>query len=370
MKKTLAYLLLAAGILSLAGCQKTGITSTVSGDNTIRFGASSVAGTKTAYSGENASGTAVQSGQVERIDWAVDDVLRIYSDNAAHRYLTSQHFADYKVTSVTPDGRNSNAEIAPATEYNGMKNGLVWGDQPGSYTFWGVYPSTNCPDGASGTFKLYIKDKQDGDAANVKTYGFLTATAAATIEENDFDANRIVKTKKNGGTKKDVTLAFEPAFTAFEIELVSKDAAITINSFTLSSESKSLAGDFTVSYNGTTRTCADANAPAVKAITVEDLGEIAPATADVAAKTVKFTIFAQPQTFNDLKISLAINVSGSAQTRSLKLTKDGEGVEFPACKKHRLKGVALPSELWNIYYAPFSVDEWELLDTTTNLIVQ
>ena len=361
MKKTLAYLLLAAGILSLAGCQKNGLSGTVSGDNTIRFGATSAAGTKTAYSGEVTEG-------IERIDWAVDDVLRIYSDEATHRYL-DQKFADYKVTSATASGRNSNAEITPATEYNGMLNGLVWGDQPGTYTFWGVYPSTDCPDGASGTFKLNIKDKQDGKAENVKTYGFLTATATATIEEDDFDANRIVKTKKNGGTKADVTLAFEPAFTAFEIELVSKDAAITVKEFTLSSESKSLAGDFTVAYNGTTRTCTDANASAVKAITVENLGEIAPATADAEAKTVKFTIFAQPQTFNDLKISLKINVSDSEQTRSLKLTKDGKGVKFDACKKHRLKGVALPSELWNIYYAPFSVDKWELLDTT-DLILQ
>jgi len=357
MKKTLAYLLLAAGILSLAGCQKTGTTGTAAGDNTIRFGASTVAGTKTAYSDEITN-------NVERIDWVENDVLRIYSDKAAYRYDDGQFYSDYKVTSATASNEKSTAEITPATG-----NGLVWGDEPNTYTFWGVYPSTNCPDGASGTLKLNIPAGQDGDAANVKTYGILTATATANITADDFDANKVVKTKKNGGTKDDVTLAFEPAFTAFEIELVSNDLAITINSFTLSSESKSLAGDFTVAYSGTTRTCADANASAVKAITVENLGEIAPATADAEAKTVKFTIFAQPQTFNDLKISLAINVGGSAQTRSLKLTKDNKGVEFAACKKHRLKGVALPGELWNIYYAPLEVDEWTLLGTT-DLILQ
>lgn len=145
---------------------------------------------------------------------------------------------------------------------------------------------------------------------------------------------------------------------------------VLVNSFTLSSESKSLAGDFTVSYDGTTRTCADANGETtVKAITVENLGEIAPAVGETVAKTVTFTVFAQPQTFNDLKISLAINVGGSAQTRSLKLTKNNVGVEFGACKKHRLKGVALPGELWNIYYAPLEVDEWTLLGTT-DLILQ
>lgn len=357
MKKTIAYLLLAAGILSLAGCQKNGLSGIVSGDNTIRFGATSAAGTKTAYSGDVTDG-------FERIDWAADDVLRIYSDKAAYRYDETQFYSDYKVTSVTPNGKESAAEIVPATG-----NGLVWGDEPANYTFWGVYPATDCADGAKGVLKLNLPAEQDGKADNVKTYGFLTATAAANITADDFDANKVVVTKKNGGTKDDVRLAFEPAFTAFEIELVSNELAITLNSFTLSSESKSLAGDFTVSYNGTTRTCADANATAVKAITVEDLGEIAPATADAAAKTVTFTVFAQPQTFNDLKISLDINVSGSAQTRSLKLTKDGTGVEFGACKKHRLKGVALPGELWNIYYKPVTVDKWIPLDAT-DLILQ
>lgn len=361
MKKTLAYLLLAAGILSLAGCQKTGITGTAAGDNTIRFGASSVAATKTVYSGEVVNGK-------ERIDWEANDVLRIYSDESVYRYDANQHYADYKVTSVTPNSEKSNAEITPTTG-----NGLIWGDNPGadktvSYTFWGVYPATDCPDGASGVLKLSLPAAQDGKAENVKTYGFLTATAAASITADDYDANNTVNSKANGG--KEVTLAFEPAFTAFEIELVSNDLAITVNSFTLSSESKSLAGDFTVSYNGTTRTFADANGEAtVKAITVENLGEIAPAVGETAAKTVTFTVFAQPQTFNDLKISLAINVGGSAQTRSLKLTKNNVGVEFGACKKHRLKGVALPGELWNIYYAPLTVDEWVPLDTT-NLIVQ
>ncbi len=358
MKKTLVHLLLAAGILSLAGCQKaeTGGTA-ATGDNTISFGASSVAATKTVYS------NAVTNGY-ERIDWESGDVIRIYSDKAALRYQASQHYADYSITSVTADGRNSNAEISPAAG-----NGLIWGDKPEntvSYSFWGIYPATASASGNQGILNASIPASQDGKAENVKTYGFLTAAATVDITANDYNDNYVIPKAKGG---KEVKLAFEPAFTAFEIELVSNDLAMTINSFTLSSASKSMAGDFTVSYNGTTRTCADANATAVKAITVQNPGEIAPASGDQAAKTVKLTVFAQPQTFNDLKISLSINVSGSAQTRSLKLTKNNVGVEFGACMKHRIKGVALPGELWNIYYAPITVDKWTLLDTT-DIIVQ
>ena len=71
--KHILLLLAAAGTLSLAGCQKTGLSGTVSGDNTIRFAASAAPGTKTAYSGE-------VTDNIERIDWAKDDVIRIYSD--------------------------------------------------------------------------------------------------------------------------------------------------------------------------------------------------------------------------------------------------------------------------------------------------
>jgi hypothetical protein len=357
MKKTSAYLLLAAGILLLAGCQKTGLSGTVSGDNTIRFAAIAAPGTKTAYSGE-------VTNNVERIDWVKDDLIRIYSDKAVYRYDDKQFYSDYKVSSATSNNEKSTAEVVPSTG-----NGLIWGDEPQAYTFWGVYPATDCPDGATGVLKLNIPYSQDGKADNVKTYGFLTAAATANITADDLDANKVVKTKKNGGTKDDVTLAFEPAFTAFEIELVSNELTMTVNSFTLSSDARSLAGDFKVSYNGTTRTCADVNEKISNVITVENLGEIAPATSDTAGKTITFTVFAQPQTFNDLKISLNVNVGGSAQTRSLKLTKDGNGVEFAACKKHRLKGVALPGDLWHIYYAPITVDEWTMLDTT-DLIVQ
>ena len=70
--KYILLLLAAAGTLSLAGCQKTGILGKTG--EAVRFSASAgPAATKTVYSGENASGTAVQSGQVERIDWLVDD---------------------------------------------------------------------------------------------------------------------------------------------------------------------------------------------------------------------------------------------------------------------------------------------------------
>ena len=363
MRKTITYLLLAAGILSLAGCQKNGLSGTVSGDNTIRFGASATPGTKAAYSGD-------MTGNFERIAWQTGDLIRIYSDKATHRYL-DQKFADYAVTSETADGRNSKAEIAPATEYNGMKNGLVWGDEADTYKFWGVYPSTECANGSTGVFDLEIDASQDkGDAAvNFPKYGFLTATATAEITEEHFDGNRIVKTVKNGGTKEDVTLAFEPAFTAFEIELISNDAAMTVTEFSLSSASKSMAGKYTVTYNGTTRTFADANATPVKAVTLTNLGELAPASADAAGSTLTFTVFAQPQTYNDLTLSLKVNVGDSAQTRSLKLTKNGTGVTFDALMKHRLKGIALPGELWKIFYAPFDVDEWVELGTT-NLIVE
>ena len=151
---------------------------------------------------------------------------------------------------------------------------------------------------------------------------------------------------------------------------MSNDATITVNKLTLSSETVNLAGDYRVKFEDGSKIGNEQGLDGYKSITVKNLGEIAPAKGDNPAKKITFTIFAKPFKVNDLKISLEITVNGSGQTRSLKLTKDGTGVIFNPYVKHRLKGVALPSELWNIYYAPMTVDQWIELDTTTNLIVE
>ncbi len=373
MKSQSILLLLAAGILTLAGCQKTGIFGKTG--EAVRFSASAgPAGTKTEYSGLNASGTAVQSGQVERINWLPDDQIRIWSDKAADRYNTNQHYSDYRIWKITANGVRSEATIINAGTYAGQQyssdgnvdpgipnpqgqdnvNGLVWNDAA-PYAFYGIYPAPMVTDesdatlSASGiTFNNLVIDADQGDAGdpavNIKKYGFMTAAKTGVSEGAD------------------VALDFAPAFTAFEIQLKAKAEAgdITVKGFELISEAEALAGTFSMSYNGTTwaATCPTAT-DGNKTISVsfgED-GQV------INANTgLNFTVFALPQDFTQLKLSFTIadeNAEGGIDTRSLplKYAKDytdasgvkhakGNYVEFGACKKHRLIGLALDKYQW------------------------
>lgn len=355
MRKHTHILFLCGGLslLMLAGCSKLGQEpkySRVKGEPIV-FSVSARPDTKTAYAGE----TATEGGKTyERIDWKPNDVIRIYSDKATDRYATSQKWSDYTVTGATAAGRYSKATITNA-------NGLIWSDA-GEYKFWGVYPApaTADPKGDQGEYNCSIPTAQSATVADNMSFAYMTAATSVSVSEDAEAA---------------VNLDFEPAFTAFEFIIETQDDPITLKSFTLTSDSKSLSGDFTVKYNGTTRTFTDANETAKKTITVDLGGQvISPATETAAAKTATFTVLAQPQTFNDLTISFKVTVRNETdvQDRVLQLTKGGAGVEFGALKKHILKGIAMPSDLWKIYYKPdlLDVDKWEEIGTITNVIVE
>ena len=371
MRKAMNLFLLGGlSLLLAAGCDKFGGEqqySRAEGEPVI-FGVTSGAGTKTAYSGD------VTTDGVERINWAKDDDFRIYSDKAVHRYHSNQKWADYVVTKATPDGRYSNAEIdnkdTGETLGNGqpMTNGLVWGPA-GTYHFWAVYPAP-AETAAISTLdglKLNIPATQDKNVDNNMKFAYMTAIGLSGQGSGSAD----ISTSSDEGSP--VYLDFEPAFTAFEFTMSTDENPIILNSVTLESASMSLAGDFSVSYDGTTRSFADKNGETPSQSITINLGgqEIAPATETAEAKTVTFTFLAQPQAFNDLKISFNVTADGEESTRSMALAKDGTGVEFAALKKHILRGTAMPSSLFKIYYKPQFVeaDEWVEIGETTNLIV-
>ena len=350
MNKALKYILLtAAGTLLLAGCQKTGIFGSANGE-AVRFTASaSSAATKTAYGDfENSDAPTWQ-----RIDWEAGDEIRIWSDVAKDRY-TGKDNADYKINTFTANGRRSIATIVNSGTYPGggasvpnpqevdNVNGLVW-EADGPYAFYGIYPVT----GITGTLAnnqmtfsgLAIPAPQDGDATKVKDYGYLTAALTGVSKGAD------------------VPLEFDPAFTAFEINLkAAADAGeIKILDFELASTAEALAGPFTVSYAGATKTF-DCTAATDKTITV-NFGEAGQTIS--ATQELNFTIFALPQDFSNLTLRFNINDGTSEYFRALPLKyakdaeegsgktyKKGEPVPFAGCKKHRLVGLAMTKYQW------------------------
>lgn len=377
MKRAKTYLLLLAGIVLLAGCQK----DPRFGDdqNLIRFSAAALPETKTAYSGATyTEGTGVNARTFERINWIEGDRIRIWSPQASDRYHSSKHYADYKVSKVlTPDGRYSRAEIInagiqtdllgnqvgvsnPAAQENDNVNGLVWG-AAGTYTFYGIYPAAasltdaQITDGAAGKLHGTIdSDQGTGDLeVNMPKYGYLTAATQVTTTTPITQANQT----------KFVTLEFDPAFTAFEISFESETAPMKVTKVELLSTSTDMAGKFAVQYTATTSggtttiTKAFQFAESGTKSVFVDLGTDGVTVSPGSAKSV--TLFALPKDQTDLTLRFTVVVDGQEDTRSLKLAygKDytddagvshtnGDPIVFAACTKHRITNIQMPNNLW------------------------
>lgn len=374
MKKTMTYLLLLAGILLLAGCQKEG--RIFGGKGEIRFSASARPDTKTAYGAYDA--TDPKDASWQSIDWVEGDEIRIYSDKAVRRvgYETGAaadalyHWADYSVTNVTAGTANNEEGWSTATLVNMSNdgnytqedvgendhpgNGLMWPDA-NEAKFYAIYPRLRSvsgiseneaaglsPKGVSGEFPLYISNTQSfSEQGGLAQYGYMTAFAKAAKPAND--------------AKTSIKLEFYPAFTAFEFSLRSEGDPIELSQFKLVSEDDAaLYGDFTVKYDangGRTYTCSSATTTGTtgKEIVVNLSGQIAPSKTDTESKDLTFTILAMPQDFEHLRIEVTKKTGETSKLALRKVnvttsgTTPGDYVKFDKCVKHRIYGLFLPN---------------------------
>ncbi len=385
MKRTMTSLLLLAGILLLAGCQKEGRLGSDKG--LIRFSAAAAPETKTAYSG------VLDNANYERIDWKLNDVIRIWSPDAYDRYHENaengKHYADYKVSKVlNPEGRLSKAEIVNSDitfDENGNQagvrnpsavdnvNGLVWGDA-GTYRFYASYPVT--ANGTMGTITGSIDaDQGAGDLqVNMPKYGYLTAATKVTTTSTITQINQ----------DKFVTLEFEPAFTAFELSFESQDGPLTVTQAEISSTSTDLAGKFAVKYteNSTAFTKAFQFSEAGTGRVFAKLGTSGVEVSPGHPQTI--TLFALPKDQTDLTLTFTVIADNVEDTRSLKLSyakdftdaagvshTEGESVLFAACKKHRLVNIKMPNKIWRtILVLDGRVLPWDSEETSTSFTEQ
>ena len=374
-------LLAAAGTLFLAGCQKTGVLGTGTGDGTIRFSASAAPGTKTVYGAYNNTNTNAATWQ--SIDWVNGDQIRIYSNAAVRRVGYEQgktgqdlyYWADYKVTGAKAGSANTEAGWSTATlenlndDGNGLGNGLMWPAGTTSAKFYAIYPAPaaaespgNTLDGTKGTLAGTIPAEQAlKDGKTDMSYAYMTAVGASAQPASDDKTN--------------IKLNFYPAFTAFEISMksdVEEADAVTLTKFELlvandaPATAKALAGAFTVTYGGTTE--------ADKTFTCTGDGQVITYTFPEGTKVSKandlnFTVFALPQDLQYLmmRFTLADNTTRSLR---LKYGKDvtiggvshakGEYITFAACRKHRINGLVMPGNLFNFSMITLDpvADDW------------
>lgn len=312
-----AVCLLALACGMLAGCKKDGGVKA-----SVQFSATSnSAATRTAYSGEgqtSASGSLVK----ERIDWVVDDAITILSDKAVNM-TTGEKWGDYKILTVAANGVRSKATLKPVD----VKS-LQWGEE-GTYKFYARYPAdatklTETSMAATIPATQQMKKDDSGKWVPDMDNAFMFATATAT------------------NTKDPVELDFYPEFTALQFEIgAGGNGEAKISSFTLTSTSDPLAGDFSVACaTGAASTASTTKTLSMDVTNRSDDGVLVITAGD---DPVTLTLFALPTDFTNLTLTVVGQPFG---TRTLKLAdKDGNMIAFTGGKKYWIKGLNLPELL-------------------------
>lgn len=340
-KNLLIPLAAIAALLAVSSCKKdfTG--------KEIRFRAVTVPEpqTKTVY-----SGVATGTPKMERINWSENDVIRIYSDVASCNNDNTYHWADYQLSGID----NSTEPYSKAGAINvthSTRGGLAW-DADGTYHFYSIFPAPADDPAATvrGTsvtpFACTIPAAQVGSATTVTAI----ASGANTTVYYPSMANAYLVAHDAQSKGDDITLNFEPAYTAFHISAgagVAPETAKVIKSVTLTSTSTALNGAYTAYYDsgwnynitGTGMTATFTFSGGNYTIPV--------------GETVEFVIFALPQVLTDLTLTFTLS---DDSTRSLKLKKNAADastnaagyINFAPCKKHYISGLLIPNSTWSV----------------------
>ena len=326
--------------------------------------------TKTVY------GTRPSGGGTQPIYWADGDHIILSCAQA----LSSEGAAlttglEYE---AVPTSDKSKALIYPAN--NG--NGLWWKDATTTHNIFGLYPAPSQNSSASlsltGTAAVTMPSTQ----TLTKADGFDSATDKVFNPNMDYAYLWSgVSTKKTNS----VGMTFKPGFTAFEFTVGNaKDEAITLNSFTLSSTSCALAGDFSIAItaaNPSTGSTATYTVPAFADGTNNAVTVNLANTAITKTQTLTFTVFALPASrlsgktniLTDLKISFDITVGGQSRTRSLLLkykadhsdaSKAGKPIEITGTSKAYIT-FTLP-DFKNITLTIFEIKDIDDIPTVIN----
>ena len=355
----------------VGGCGKNGRPDKVKCDG-ISFTANTLkqsnGATKTVY-GPRPSG-----GGTQPIYWVDGDNILLTCAEADATYGT---YAEY-VVATTSD----KTKALITAKSNGKS--LRWKDATTTHNILGLYPapSQNSPVpnlmNLSSTAVVTMPSTQ----ILTKADGFDSATDKVLNPNMDYAYLWSgVSTKKTNS----VGMTFKPGFTAFEFTVGNaKDDAITFNSFTLSSTSCALAGDFSLAItaaNPSTGSTATYTVPAFadgtnNAVTVDLFNTVITKT-----QTLTFTVFALPASrlsgktniLTDLKISFDITVGGQSRTRSLLLkykadhsdaSKAGKPIEITGTSKAYIT-FTLP-DFKNITLTIFEIKDIDDIPTVIN----
>lgn len=339
---TLIFTVLAATVLLLAGCDPI----LPSGGKSVKFTAYSKSQltTKTVYAGNyDATGSTH-----EDIYWEDGNAIRIYSGNPAvvapPVIVDNQVCANYKlvVSSDRTKASLQNPEESP--------NGLMW-VEPGAVDFYAVYPPTT-RGSEYGWFTMNIPAEQFFKIPTKTDMSYAYMLAKNTLTAEEFNS--------------EVSLDFYPAFTAFQINLKSKDDELTLMKFRIYSTDNHLAGD----YYGKLKSVTNDGVPVMDFINntegtlenqvyvdfpyYETETETQKNTKISPSSEVNFTLLTIPcgfvsngstvsydQYLTNLWLEVTYMRNGVQEKKKLALKQNDEFIQFPACKKYRINGLAV-----------------------------
>ena len=338
---TATAIILLAFVVSLLGvsCSRSGLPGNVSG---ISFTASAgnplTKGTTDFYSNTYYGGEGSVNAGKEAIYWSDGDIITIACAQADG--LKTAHY------SLVPNASDlRKAMVYPTPSLN--PNGLQWGS--GQHFFYAIYPSKEI---AASDAKSYVSIAPSGIlTAYIPQKQPLSLDASSTSALRKY--NPVMKYlylyagARTAANADKVSLEFRPATTAFQFTVGGEDAEeLILNSFTLSSTSCALNGEFKgkIAENGSSISFKSADGGLIPSASIEAARSV---TVDLggsvvsSSKKVVFTLFALPGSnisgkediLTNLKISFNISAGSETFTRSLELKKSGNFVEYPGKKK-------------------------------------
>ena len=343
---------LLGGIVLLAGCVKEKSNDDIyrPAGSEIVFGAATEYvngdGTRTEYSGSDVtSGTTTY----ERINWISGDDMTIYYAIDG----TNTQNAVYNVEGAgTADGKDSRVGITAASTK------LTWGTANTSHRFRAVYPASAGFDGTN----------VSGSIPPSQTVTLNSAQSNSTQRRYLPDMSHAYMvsqlTVPQSSTTSRVDLPFTPAMTAFQFrfKVPSGQENINISSVVLSTQAVNgtttpLTGSFRFAITGEianvgadwTKTQAASNLSSTgTSITVSFGGNVQLKTNDY----LDFTVLALPIPITGL--SVQVNYADNT-SKTLKLMKNNNWVQFEACKKYVITNDDVPGgEIWDYYIDPIS----------------
>ena len=310
--------------------------------------------TKTVYGGPEKT-----VGNVEPIYWSSGDILTIacaQSRSSEGGTLTS---ADYE---LAPTSDASKAMIYPVN--NG--NGLWWGTA-NPHHFYSLYPSSKMLPSAyqssvgltpGGLVKAVIPSSQSPKDQSSKTESGITTTILNPDMRFAYMWSGVSAAAKSSS----VSMTFYPLFTAFEFEVGSDDGVgdLTLESFTMSSSTCALSGDFQVQITqggGGKDKKSYTSIPARTSSGNDVITYTFPSGVVInSIRKARLTLFTLParkigstieQKISDITIKFTFKVGSSSTSlnRTLLLKRNNEStpIVFDGTKKYRITGLSLPT---------------------------